>query len=73
MEPISVRTLLKWFSSYRRGWWVAKSIKDAFSKLQLYTFPDFNNVYIDTLIEFRKVIILSLVEAKNKEEEEKKP
>ena len=56
VDPVTVRTLLSWFFGYeRRGWWVVQSIRDALKKEGLETYPDFNAVYIDATIEFRKV------------------
>lgn len=56
IEPISVRNFLNWFwGSQRRGWWVVKVIRDNLALNGLETFPDFNSVYIDSLIEFRKI------------------
>lgn len=53
-EPMTVRNFLKWYwGSQRRGWWVVKTIRESLEKHGLETFPDFNNVYIDSLIEFR--------------------
>ncbi|HRE76292.1 MAG TPA: CBS domain-containing protein [Flavobacterium sp.] len=56
VEPISVRNFLHWFwGSQRRGWWVVTVIRNNLKKNGLETLPDFNSVYIDSLIEFRKV------------------
>src|SRR6266545_4164512 len=46
-ERVSVRTLLEWFDSQRRGstvvWWIRQTL----AKHGLKTVPDFNSVYID--------------------------
>lgn len=56
VEPITVRNFLYWFwGSQRRGLWVVTVIRSNLKANGLETFPDFNNVYIDSLIEFRKV------------------
>ena len=55
IDPITVRTLLSWFwQSQRRGWFVS-TIRQALAELELETFPDFNDVYIDSQIETRKI------------------
>ncbi len=70
VDSVSVRTLLNWFQgSQRRGWWVVKSIRNELEKNQLETFPDFNSAYIDSLIEFRKIVPISKKEASKKAEE----
>ncbi|MEA1850197.1 CBS domain-containing protein [Chryseobacterium sp. MHB01] len=58
VDPISVRDFLYWFwRSQRRGWYVVKAIKNALANQELETFPDFNSIYIGSLIEFRKIKI----------------
>jgi predicted transcriptional regulator len=64
VDPVSVRTFLSWFwSSQRRGWWVVKTIKESLLEAQLETVPDFNEVYIDSLIEIRKITPSEIKEA----------
>ncbi|MDQ0638171.1 putative transcriptional regulator [Pedobacter sp. W3I1] len=56
VEPITVRDFLYWFwQSQRRGWWVVKQMRAALIKQELETYPDFNSVYIDALIQFKKI------------------
>lgn len=56
VEPITVRDFLYWFwQSQRRGWWVVKQMRAALIKQELETYPDFNSVYIDALIRFKKI------------------
>lgn len=70
VDPVSVRTLLSWFwDSQRRGWFVVYSIRQALGELGLETFPDFNNVYIDSPIEFRKISKTPIAESTNKDED----
>lgn len=60
VDALTVRTLLSWFwNSERRGWFVVKTIREALDKLELETYPDFNAVYIDALVEIRKVPFIS--------------
>ena len=76
IDPISVRTLLSWFwSSQRRGWFVVMTIRHALAELELETVPDFNVVYIDSLIEIKKISPISKKDAARLEEEksDKKP
>ncbi|THF51822.1 CBS domain-containing protein [Flavobacterium supellecticarium] len=57
VESISVRNFLYWFwGSQRRGWGVVSAIRYNLKINGLETYPDFNSVYIDSLIEFRKVV-----------------
>ncbi len=49
---VSVRTLLSWFGSQRRGRWVIELVRDALAELQLQTEPDFNWIYLDGQIRF---------------------
>jgi CBS domain-containing protein len=53
VDPVSVRTLLRWFGAARRGIFVAKNIERALAESGLQTFPDFNAVHIDSLVEFK--------------------
>lgn len=54
-NPVSVRELLSWFGAQRRGFYVAQSINDALSELDIITMPDFESAYIDGYVQFRKV------------------
>ena len=49
---VSVRTLLSWFGSRRRGRWVIEWVRDALTELHVQTEPDFNWTYLDGQIEF---------------------
>lgn len=49
---ISVRALLEWFGAQRRGSYIIEEIRDALSKANLKTNPDFATSYIDGEIEF---------------------
>src|SRR5262249_646916 len=51
---VSVRTLLGWFNAYRRGWWVVREINRMLDNYLIETYPYFDGVYIDSLIQFRK-------------------
>ena len=48
----SVRSLLIWFHSSRRGWRVCSEINDTLKKHGLKTSPDFEYAYIDSFIQF---------------------
>lgn len=70
VDPISVRNLLSWFwDSQRRGWFVVMTIRGALAELELETNPDFNAVYIDSLIEIKKIPPVSKKNAAKIEEE----
>ncbi len=45
--PVSIRTILRWFGSARRGQRVVARIKDALQGEGVYTDPDFNEPPID--------------------------
>lgn len=49
----TVRTLLSWFGAQRRGSVVVWSIRDALDRAELLTDPDFEDAYIDSLVQFR--------------------
>jgi predicted transcriptional regulator len=49
---ISVRELLEWFGAQRRGSYIVEEIRDALSKANLTTNPDFATSYIDGEIQF---------------------
>jgi hypothetical protein len=38
---VTVRTLLSWFGTERRGYWKVREIRKALNKLKLRTEPDF--------------------------------
>ena len=48
----TVRTLLSWFESERRGYWVVHEIRKALRKVKLKTEPDFEEAWIDAPITF---------------------
>lgn len=71
VDKISVRTFISWFwGSQRRGWWVVYSIRKALEEMHLETYPDFNSVYIDALIEFRQLPPLQKKKASIESEDE---
>ncbi len=43
----TVRTLLSWFESERRGYWKVHEIRKALRKVKLKTEPDFEDAWID--------------------------
>lgn len=49
---VSVRTLLSWFGSRRRGHWVVRMIRNALTATALETQPDFNWIGLDGPVEF---------------------
>ena len=55
-DLVTVRTLLSWFNTQRRGWWVVSEIEKTLNNLGLVTEPHFNAAYIDGHIEFKKTI-----------------
>jgi predicted transcriptional regulator len=54
-ESSSIRTLLKWFGMSRRSYYNTRDIRAGLKKFGLVTFPDFNNGWIDQVIEYRLV------------------
>lgn len=48
----TVRTLLSWFESERRGYWKVHEIRKALRKVKLKTEPDFEDAWIDAPIAF---------------------
>jgi len=52
----TVRTILSWFGSHRRGFNKVAQIRTALKELGLTTFPDFESTYIDGLVEFRSSV-----------------
>lgn len=52
--PITVRTLLQWFRSERRGRYVVQMIRDALKEVDLVTVPYFDAVWLDAPIELRR-------------------
>lgn len=48
----SVRSLLSWFGAKRRRFGVVPTIRRALDEVKLTTQPDFENVYIDSLVKF---------------------
>lgn len=53
-ERVSVRTLLTWFHAKRRGFYIVYDIRSALNRHDLITDPDFNAVYIDALVRFKR-------------------
>src|SRR5437016_3403742 len=51
----TVRDLLLWFGSYRRGWRTVATIRAALKALNLETVPDFEGPHIDASITIRIV------------------
>jgi CBS domain-containing protein len=49
-ERVTVRTLLGWFDSQRRGSWIVPYIKGRLAEFGLETQPDFTVVYIDAKV-----------------------
>jgi hypothetical protein len=49
---VSVRTLLSWFGSQRRGRFIMVLIREALAELHLHTEPDVNWTYLDGQIKF---------------------
>lgn len=56
---VPVRDILAWFGASRRGYWVVEQIRRAFQVEGLKTNPDFEFVWIDSLVEFVKESTLS--------------
>jgi hypothetical protein len=54
-QKVSVRKLISFFRQARRSWRVIWWIKDQLTKYGLECVPDFENVYIDSLIELRRL------------------
>lgn len=52
-EPVTVRTLLGWFGSYRRGRFVVEWIRSGLDAVGLVTVPDFDSVWIDAEIQLK--------------------
>ncbi len=50
--PVSARTFIGWFDAQRRTYWNVKWIRGGLKEYQLITDPDFEYVYIDSLISF---------------------
>jgi predicted transcriptional regulator len=53
VNSISVRELLRWFNAQRRGRSIVEEIREALAEASLVTEPDFENAYIDGLVEFK--------------------
>ena len=51
-EPVTVRELLRWFHSERRGSWIVSWIRSTLQKAGVQTVPDFNSVWLDAMISF---------------------
>ena len=51
-ERIAVRSLLRWFGIYRRGYYKVRRIRQALARVGLRTEPDFENAYIDSEVAF---------------------
>lgn len=54
-ESASVREVLSWVGAKRRGSWISWRIRQALSEAELVTHPDFEEVWIDTAVDFFKV------------------
>lgn len=52
VSPVTVRTLLNWYSAQRRGYWVVAAIKRDLESAGISTNPDFEAAWIDTPIMF---------------------
>jgi CBS domain-containing protein len=52
---ITVRELLGYFGSRRRGFYKVQEIKNAFRHLHITTYPDFEDIWIDGQIQFLSV------------------
>ena len=52
-EPVTVRTLLSWFGSQRRGRFVVEWIRSGLAEAGLVTNPDFDSVWIDAEIKLQ--------------------
>ena len=48
----TVRQLLSWYGSQRRGYWIVKAIRDGLASVSLATEPDFESVWIDATVQF---------------------
>lgn len=55
---VTVRTLLGWFGAERRGYYIVASIRRALKAAMLKTDPDFEAVYIDAAIQFRRADVV---------------
>lgn len=51
-QPVTARTFIEWFGAQRRSYWNVVFIRRALKKHRLITKPDFEFVYIDSLISF---------------------
>lgn len=51
---VTVRELLSWFNSQRRGYWVVKAIKRALEEHDLVTEPNFESTWIDGVITVKR-------------------
>jgi CBS domain-containing protein len=61
-EPVSVRELVSWVYSTRRGSRVSYSIRAYFRRHGIFTKPDFETVPLDAKIRFYKVVEQSIAE-----------
>ena len=52
----TVRTLLNWFRSQRRGSFIVSYIRESLRKLGISTEPDFNAVWIDAEVAFVPIV-----------------
>lgn len=69
VEPITVRELILWFGSTRRGTRVVYTIRHYLRKHGLSTLPDFESVPLDASIRFHKIPDAAAVIVKNTEDE----
>ena len=51
-SPVTVRTLLSWYRSQRRGSFIVYYIRKELEELGIATDPDFNTVWIDSEVSF---------------------
>jgi predicted transcriptional regulator len=52
-QPITVRTFIEWFGAQRRSWFNVDIIRYSLKQHHLVTVPDFETVYIDSLISLQ--------------------
>jgi CBS domain-containing protein len=55
-QRVPVRKLLGWFNAQRRGFYVVQKIREELNKLGIETVPDFNEVWIDSEVEFQLAV-----------------
>jgi hypothetical protein len=57
LEPqqVTVRTFIGWFGAQRRSWFNVDIIRVSLKNHEIITVPDFENIYIDSLISFQTI------------------